>query len=117
MVLSTRDNLSSGDAMRRSSNPHTQLHRLGKLLYNLQEASVDVMICKERVTKELTNLRMCAGWSAPLYFAYNRIKVCRDEAINVTSKLLMPWSDYEASKWVLWRNGQDKAHLLIETSF
>ena len=38
-------------------------------------ASIDVIVFKKRITKALTSLRGCAGWSAPLLFETPRRRV------------------------------------------
>ena len=45
----------------------------------LAKESRDIILSKQRTTKALIRLRGCAGWSAPLLFAYNirHILSCR----------------------------------------
>ena len=38
----------------------------------LDIASTDIILSKQRTTKALIRLRWCAGWSAPLLFAYGK---------------------------------------------
>ena len=38
-------------------------------------ASLDIILSNKRITKALIRLRGCAGWSAPLLFAYPRKQV------------------------------------------
>ena len=40
-----------------------------EILYEALLASLDDMLCRERITK----VRGCAGWSAPLLFACNKV--------------------------------------------
>ena len=44
------------------------------------EASLDMMLSKQRITKVLSSLRGCAGWSAPLLFADPEDRFSRVEA-------------------------------------
>ena len=43
---------------------------LQKLARTLDRASIHIKLSKQRTTKVLIRLRGCAGWSAPLLFAY-----------------------------------------------
>ena len=46
----------------------------------LHEASLAIMLSRKLITKARTRLRRCAGWSVPLLFACNKIRVSWDEA-------------------------------------
>ena len=39
----------------------------------LCEASIDILLSREQITKELISLTGCTGWPAPLLFASNKI--------------------------------------------
>ena len=45
--------------------------------YNIEifyKASLDIILCRERITKVLIRLRRCTGWSAPMLFLYDNIR-------------------------------------------
>ena len=62
---SSRENLSSGFAIRVDSNRPAQLQ---ELISDIETRGI--ILSMKRTTKVLIRLRRCAGWSAPLLFAY-----------------------------------------------
>ena len=46
----------------------------------LDIASMDIILSNQRTTKALIRLRGCAGWSAPLLFAYGKNRFSNDVA-------------------------------------
>ena len=67
--VSTREVMSSGFATRSCSNKPAQLQRLArKLKFDLKQG-LGMILSNKRITKVLTRLCGCAGWSAPLLFA------------------------------------------------
>ena len=43
-------------------------------------ASIGIILSRQRITKALIRLHKCAGWSAPLLFAYGKSRFCHDVA-------------------------------------
>ena len=62
-------------ALRHYLKQSTQLHTPGRLLQFYMFTRLDILLSNERITKALSRLRECAGWSAPLLFACNKIGV------------------------------------------
>ena len=60
-----------GFSTRLDSNWPAQLQRLVKRLEISAIASTGIILSTQRTTKALIRLRGCAGWSAPLLFAYS----------------------------------------------
>ena len=52
--------------------PACSATRTGQCLEILNIASIDIIRPKQRTIKALIRLRGCAGWSAPLLFAYGK---------------------------------------------
>ena len=74
----SRENLPSGFPARACSNHPPQLHRLAKILkLSTRQACLDIISCRERITKALTSLRIRAGWSASLFYACNTVRFSR----------------------------------------
>ena len=53
----------------------------------------DIILSKQRITKALIRLRGCAGWSAPLLFAYGN------------TGFLMTWLNYNTAQAKSWVEG------------
>ena len=51
-------------------NPACSATEASQNLETLDKASIHIILSKQRTTKMLIRLRGCAGWSAPLLFAY-----------------------------------------------
>ena len=49
----------------------------------LDIASIDIILSKQQTTRVLFRLRRCAGWSAPLLFAYGKNRFPHDVAHTV----------------------------------
>ena len=64
----TRQNVSSGVSVQARHNQPAQPQKLARVL---KFRSRDIILSKQRTTKALIRLRGCAGWSAPLLFAYD----------------------------------------------
>ena len=62
--------MSSESATRKDSNRFIQLQRLAQCLGILDLTSIGIILSKQHTSKALIRLRWCAGWSAPLLFAY-----------------------------------------------
>ena len=57
---------------RSDSNWPAQPQKLARVLkFRLKNLEILFYLCKQRTTKALIRLRGCAGWSAPLLFAYD----------------------------------------------
>ena len=67
----TRQNVSSGVS---DQARHKQACAATEASYSLEISAIeyrDIILSKQRTTKALISLRACAGWSAPLLFAYD----------------------------------------------
>ena len=62
-----------------SSNQPAQLQGQARILRILRAASVGIIHSRRCITKSLIRMRGCAGWSAPLLFAYNQVRVSNVE--------------------------------------
>ena len=93
------ENLSSGFARRLASIQPTELQRIARTLIFQNFVMLSIMFseCKKQRcrsdcthTKVKIRLHTCAGWSAPLLFAYNKFQ---------RSKLLQVMLNYILIKW------------------
>ena len=66
----TRENVSSGVCDQVTFKPTCSATETSYNLETLDIASIHIILSKQRTTKVLIRLRECAGWSAPLLFAY-----------------------------------------------
>ena len=91
---SSCENLSSGFAVREDSNRTAQLHvqRLSRVLIFFNLANIGIILSRQRTTKALIRLRGCAGWSAPLLFAYGINRFSHDVAQMSSEKLPQTYS-------------------------
>ena len=68
----SRNNLSSWSRTRKDSNRPAQIQRLARNLESLNLASIGIILSRKWTAKTLNILCGCAGWSAPLLFAYGK---------------------------------------------
>ena len=66
----SRENLSSEIFDQVRFKPACSATEASKSLETLDIASIHILLSEQRTTKVLISLRGCAGWSAPLLFAY-----------------------------------------------
>ena len=66
----SRENLSSGIFNQVRFKSACSATEASENLETLDIASIHIILSKQRTTKVLIRLRGCAGWSAPLLFAY-----------------------------------------------
>ena len=71
-----------------SSNPPWQIWTPGSKILDPPLTSIGIILSKRRTTKALIRLRGCAGWSAPLLFAY----ICPKTCISMTWLKCACWS-------------------------
>ena len=75
----SRENLSWGFAIRVDSNWPAQLQKLGRgLKFRIETRGI--ILSRQRTTKAPVRLLGCAGWSAPLLFAYGISNFSHDVA-------------------------------------
>ena len=66
----SRENVSSGNFHQVRVKPGCSTTETSYNLETLDIASIHIILSKKRTTKVLIRQRGCAGWSAPLLFAY-----------------------------------------------
>ena len=65
----------------RSYKDQLELWNFGYSKYRYYTASIGIILPRQRTTKTLIKLHRCAGWSAPLLFAYGINRFSHDEAL------------------------------------
>ena len=69
-LATSRENMSSGIFDQVRFKPACSATQTSYNLETLDKASIHIILSKQRTTKVLIRLRGCAGWFAPLLFAY-----------------------------------------------
>ena len=92
--LVARKTLSSGFLTKRHSNQSAQLQRLARKFKFSPEESLDMLLLNKRITKALSRLRKCAGWSAPLLFANLRRQFFSRRGPNINASSFKTFFTY-----------------------